>query len=107
MSDLILWSVLLWAGLAILLHLGLILAMLIYRPSNWLGSPWAHRSEKLRLALAAIIGVLFLTALLTSCANQCPCRPKVPPDRIHRLIQIPTLDSVVDLGIGIECAWRY
>jgi len=107
MSDLLQWSVLLWAGLAILLHLGLILAMLIYRPSNWSGSPWALRAERVRLGLAAMIIVLFLVALLTSCANQYPCRPKVPPDRIHRLILIPTLDSVVGLGIGIECAWRY
>lgn len=107
MSDLLQWSVLLWAALAILLHLWLILAMLIYRPSNWLGSPWARRAEQARLGLVAMIIVLFLVALLTSCANQCPCRPKVPPDRIHRLIQTPIPASVVDLGIGIECAWRY
>jgi hypothetical protein len=107
MSDLLQWSVLLWAGLAILLHLGLILYATSCRASNWWEHRWAQRAERLRWILVWLIGVLFLVALLTSCANQCPCRPKVPPDRIHRLIQTPILDSVVDLGIGIECQWRY
>lgn len=102
---LILWGVFLWAALAILLHLGLILAATLCRPSSWWARPAAQRAEKLRVALAVLISGLFLATLLASCAA--PCRPKVPFDRTHPLIQIPTLGSALDSGIGIECRWRY
>ena len=107
MTDLILWSVMLWAVATILLHLKLILYATIYRNSNWWESPWGQRIEVARRILAWIIGALFLAALLTSCANPCPCRPKIPPDPINHRIQIPTLGSVADLGIGINCTWSY
>lgn len=103
MTDLILWSVMLWAVAAILLHLGLIGYATICRNSNWWGSPWAQRAERLRWILAVIISVLFLVALLTSCA----CKPSVPLERISPQAPTPTLGSVADLGIGIECGWRY
>lgn len=103
MTDLILWSVMLWAVAAILLHLGLIGYATICRNSNWWGSPWEAWGERLRWSLAWIIGLLFLAALLTSCA----CRPSVPLERISPQTPTPTLGSVADLGIGIECVWRY
>lgn len=103
MRDLMLWGVMLWAGLAILLHLGLIGYALIYRRSNWWESPWAQRIEVARRILAWVIGLLFLAALLTSCA----CRPKIPPDLINHRIQIPTPGSVLDSGIAINCAWSF
>ena len=48
MTDLILWSVMLWAVAAILLHLGLIGYATICRNSNWWGSPWEVWAERLR-----------------------------------------------------------
>lgn len=109
MTDLILYAVTLWAVLAILLHLGLIGYATICQKLSWWESPWVKWLEKMRRALAVIISGLFLLALLTGCANRCPCRPKIPPDRILHLIQIPTLGSaaVLDSGIGIECRWPY
>ena len=107
MNELLRWSVLLWAGLAILLHLGLVLGWMRCRTSSWSEHPWRRRAEQARLGLAVMISGLFLLALLTGCVNPCPCRPKVPPDRIYRMIQTPTLDSALDLGIGIECQWMY
>lgn len=103
MRDLMLWGVILWAGLAILLHLGLIGYATIYRRSSWWESPWARRIEVARRILAGAISLLFLAALLTSCA----CRPKIPPDLINHRIQIPTPGSVLDSGIAINCTWRY
>ena len=103
MRDLMLWGVILWAGLAILLHLGLIGYATIYRRSSWWESPWGTWGERLRQILAIIISGLFLAALLTSCA----CRPSVPLDRISPQTPIPTLGSVADLGIGINCTLRY
>ena len=103
MTDLILWSVMLWAVVAILLHLGLIGYATICRNSNWWERPWAQRAERLRWGLAWIIGLLFLAALLTSCA----CKPSVPLERISPQTPTPTLGSVADLGIGIECVLRY
>ena len=50
-----------------------------------------------------LLSVLALCSLLMSCA----CQPTADPARLPRLIQIPTLDSVVDSGIGINCTWRY
>ena len=103
MTDLILWSVMLWAVAAILLHLGLIGYATICRNSNWWGSPWEAWGERLRWILAVIISVLFLVALVTGCA----CHPSVPLERISP--QTPTLTpgSVLDLGIGINCVLRY
>ena len=103
MTDLILWGVMLWAVAAILLHLGLIGYATICRNSNWWESPWGTWGERLRRILAIIISGLFLAALLTSCA----CRPSVPLDRISPQTPTPTLGSVADLGIGINCTWRY
>ncbi len=103
MTDLILWGVMLWAALAILLHLGLIGYATICRNSNWWESPWGTWGERLRRILAWIIGLLFLAALLTSCA----CHPSVPLERISPQTPIPTLGSVADLGIGINCTWSY
>ena len=103
MRDLMLWGVILWAGLAILLHLGLIGYATIYRRSSWWESPWGTWGERLRQILAIIISGLFLAALLTSCA----CKPSADPARLERRIQIPTPGSALDLGIGINCTWRY
>ena len=103
MRDLMLWGVILWAGLAILLHLGLIGYATIYRRSSWWESPWGTWGERLRQILAIIISGLFLAALLTSCA----CRPSVPLDRISPQTPIPIPGSVLDLGIAINCTWRY
>ncbi len=103
MTDLILWSVMLWAALAILLHLGLIGYATICRNSNWWESPWGQRTEMVRRILAGVISLLFLAALLTSCA----CHPSVPLERISPQTPTPILGSVADLGIGIECVWRY
>ena len=103
--DLVLRGVILLALLVILLHLGLILYALIHRTFDGLESPWVTRLEVIRWVLAVLIGGLFLLALLTGCAS--PCWPRIPPDRISRLIQIHTLDSAVDSEIGIECKWRY
>ena len=103
MTDLILWSVMLWAVAAILLHLGLIGYATIYRNSNWWESPWGQRIEVVRRSLAWIIGLLFLAALLTSCA----CHPSVPLDRISPQTPTPIPASVLDSGIGINCTWSY
>lgn len=58
------------------------------------------------LALLILLNLIILVLLLTSCAT--PCHPSINPDRINRLIPIPTRASAaLDLGIGIECEWRY
>lgn len=106
MTDLILRAVLLLALralLAILLHLGLIEYATIYRNSNWWERPWAQRAERLRWILVWLISVLFLVALLTSCA----CRPSADPARLERRIQTPIPASVADLGIAINCEWSF
>ena len=43
-------------------------------------------------------------SLLMSCAS--PCRPTADPARLDRLTQIPNR-TLPDLGIGINCEWRY
>lgn len=103
MRDLLQWSVLLWALLTILLHLVLLLYATSCRASNWWERRWAQRAERLRWILAWLISVLFLVALLTSCA----CKPSADPARLERRIQIPTPGSVLDSGIAINCTWRY
>lgn len=105
MTDLILRFVLLWAILAILLHLGLILYAMFCQTLNWWESPWGRRGETVRRIMAWSIIWMILCALLIGCASQ--CRPKIPPDRTPHLIPTHILDSVLDSGIVINCEWSY
>ena len=54
------------------------------------------------LSLAMLLGVLTLCSLLMGCA----CRPTADPARLEQLIQTHN-QTLLDLGIGINCAWSY
>ena len=57
---------------------------------------------KAALALMMLLGVLALCSLLMSCA----CRPTADPARLDRLIQIHN-QTLLDLGIAINCEWSF
>ena len=73
---------------------------LLFRPSNCKPAP--NRWTRLALVLIALAFLL----LLTGCAI--PCQPTADPARLARRIQIhPPPLTPWDLGIGINCEWRY
>ena len=55
------------------------------------------------LSLAMLLLILGLCGLLMSCA----CRPTADLARLYQQTQTLTLGSAADLGIGINCVWRY
>lgn len=63
---------------------------------------WPLRLAGLAWFLALILALI---GLLTGCAS--PCHPTVDPIQWKRLIEPNPINPWWDLGIGIDCSWRF
>lgn len=68
--------------------------------------PFALNYRRLLSKAGASLLMLSLVLALCSLLMSCACQPTVDPARLERLIQLPNR-TLVDLGIVVNCTWRY
>ena len=71
-------------------------------------NPRPSRSNSRRLIYKAALSLLLLLWVLALCSllMSCACRPRADPARLERLSERHNR-TLPDLGIGINCEWRY